>query len=306
MNKRPLFPACAALLLVLPFLAVAAKAQAKSPLSASSARNLIRRMAGIELPSSAVRVERVSSPDGKVVDALAEIETAFRLVQEQGRWRVAEIRTGDNRWEEIDLISRALEAETPPGSRCAEASATEARTEDTDPGVRLVRCLLAELAVIALPSNAVRVKSISPLSLPFGNAPSALVEARVGVNFRLQKGADGKWRVTEIGTGSNRRADVESLVSRLNELKKARALEDLHAMATALEAFRRERGFYVEAKAESVLVDQLNPRYLKRVIRIDPWRKPYQYEGTRDAYTLRSDGADGKANTGDDIIVEKR
>lgn len=292
------------MLLVLPCLAVVASAQAKSPLSTSAARNVIRRMAGIELPSSAVRVERVFSPDGKIVDALAQIETAFRLVQEQGRWRVAEIRTGDNRWEEIELILRALEVEATPASRCAEASPTAARREEIDPGVRLVRCLVAELAGIVLPSDAVRVKSISSLSLPLSNAPSALVEARVGVNVRLQKGADGKWRVTAIGTGGNRRADVEPLVSRLNELKRARALEDLNAMATALEAFRRERGFYVEAKTEGVLVDQLNPRYLRRVIRIDPWRKPYQYEGTRDAYTLRSDGADGKADTGDDIIVK--
>lgn len=306
MNKRQLFPACAAILLSLHCLAMVANAQAKSPLSTSAARNVIRRMAGIELPSSAVRVERVFSPDGKVVDVLASIETAFRLVQEQGRWRVAEIRTGDNRWEEIGLILRALEVEETTGSACAEASSTVARGEEPDPGARLVRCLIAELAGIALPSDAVRVKSISPLALPFSNAPSAVVEARVAVNFRLLKGADGKWRVTEIGTGGNRRAGVESLVSRLNELKKARALEDLNAMATALEAFRRERGFYVEAKTEGVLVDQLNPRYLRRVIRIDPWRKPYQYEGTRDAYVLRSAGADGKADTGDDIIVEKR
>jgi hypothetical protein len=79
----------------------------------------------------------------------------------------------------------------------------------------------------------------------------------------------------------------------------------METLATALEAFRRERGFYVVGKGESNLVDQLNPRYLARVVRVDPWHKPYLYEGARDAYTLRSTGADGKENTADDVVMQK-
>jgi hypothetical protein len=61
----------------------------------------------------------------------------------------------------------------------------------------------------------------------------------------------------------------------------------------------------VVAQGESVLVDQLNPRYLARIVRIDPWHKPYLYEGTRNAYTLRSTGADGKEKTADDVVMQK-
>jgi hypothetical protein len=168
--------------------------------------------------------------------------------------------------------------------------------------VREARCLIAQLAGVEWPSNSVRVKSVSPLSLPLSNAPSALVEAQVDVGFRLLKGTDGKWRVAEVRTGNRRPADVALLASRLNEQKKARALDELEALAAALEAFRRERGFYVEAETEAAIVDQLNPRYLRRIIRIDPWHKPYQYEGTRNSYVLRSNGADGQPNTSDDII----
>jgi len=39
------------------------------------------------------------------------------------------------------------------------------------------------------------------------------------------------------------------------------------------------------------------------VIRIDPWHQPYEYEGTRTSYVLRSNGPDGNANTADDIVV---
>ena len=40
-----------------------------------------------------------------------------------------------------------------------------------------------------------------------------------------------------------------------------------------------------------------------RIIRIDPWHQPYEYKGTRNGFTLRSVGPDGKSNTADDIIL---
>jgi type II secretion system (T2SS) protein G len=51
------------------------------------------------------------------------------------------------------------------------------------------------------------------------------------------------------------------------------------------------------------LIDRLNPRYLARVIRIDPWRQPYEYEGTGTSFVLRSAGPDEKANTADDVTI---
>lgn len=162
------------------------------------------------------------------------------------------------------------------------------------------RKLIAHLAGIELPSDAVRVKEVSPLG------SSAVVVAQVETAFRFTKGADGHWRVAEIRTGNNRWEDVDMIVRAVNTEKAERARAELETMATALEAFRRERGFYVEAKDAAALVDQLNPRYLARVIRIDPWHNPYNYEGTRQGFTLRSNGADGKAGTGDDVTLNNR
>lgn len=290
---------------MLPCLAIESYGQSKSPLSASSARNIIRRMAGIELPSSAVRVKSVSSPDRSTVEVLAHIETAFRFVKEQERWRIAEIRTGDNRWEQTETILRALGVEEKEGA-CDEANPAAGEGEEVvDPGVSEARCMIAQLTGSGQASDAVRVRSIEPLSIPLSDAPSAIVEARVEAEFRLLRGTDKKWRVSQIKTGGNAWADVGLLTSALNEQKRMRALDELNVLAAALESFRSERGFYVEAETESALVDQLNPRYLRRIIRIDPWRKPYQYEGTRSSSLLRSDGADGKPNTNDDIIVKK-
>ncbi|HYJ44986.1 MAG TPA: type II secretion system protein GspG, partial [Pyrinomonadaceae bacterium] len=132
---------------------------------------------------------------------------------------------------------------------------------------------------------------------------SATVVAQVETAFRFVKGGDGKWRVAEIRTGDNRWEDVEMLARAVNAEKTSRARAELETLATALEAYRRERGFYVVASDEGTLEDHLNPHYLARILRVDPWHKPYLYEGTRSSYRLRSAGPDGKENTGDDVTI---
>ena len=162
------------------------------------------------------------------------------------------------------------------------------------------RRLIARMAGIQLPSDAVRIKEISSL----GN--SATVTAQVETAFRFVKGDKDQWRVAEIRTGDRRWEDLDTLMRALNAEKTARARAELESIATALESYRREHGAYFESKSEATLIDHLNPRYLARIIRIDPWHQPYEYEGTRDGFTLRSIGPDGKSNTADDIILPSR
>lgn len=161
------------------------------------------------------------------------------------------------------------------------------------------RRLIARMAGIQLPSDAVRVKEVSAMG------SSATVVAQVETAFRFEKGGDGKWRIAEIRTGDRRWEDVDLLMKALNAEKTARARAELESIATALESYRREHGFYLELKTEAALVDHLNPRYLSRIIRIDPWHQPYAFEGTRSSYVLRSNGPDEKANTADDVILTR-
>lgn len=160
------------------------------------------------------------------------------------------------------------------------------------------RRVIARLAGIELPSDAVRIKSISPM----GN--SAVVVAQVETAFRLVNDKD-KWRVAEIRTGDRRWEDMDLLVRALNAEKTSRVRAELETIATALESYRREHGSYIESKTQAALIDHLNPRYLARVIRIDPWHQPYEYEGTRTSFVLRSSGPDRKANTDDDIELAR-
>jgi hypothetical protein len=159
------------------------------------------------------------------------------------------------------------------------------------------RQIIAHMAGIQLPSDAVRIKDISTV----GN--STVVTAQVETAFRLVKGDNGKWRVVEIRTGDRRWEDVDMLMKALNVEKTARAHAELESIATALESYRRERGVYLESKSQAALIDHLSPHYLTRAIRIDPWHQPYEYEGSRTSYVLRSSGPDGKPNTADDVTV---
>lgn len=160
---------------------------------------------------------------------------------------------------------------------------------------REARGLIARVAGIELKTEAVKVREI----LPQGS--TAIVVAQIETAFRFTQ-ENGKWQVKEIRTGDNKWEDVNLLIVAINAEKTARVQAELAALATALAALRRERGSYVVSKDHARLIDYLSPRYITRVIRVDPWHKPYAYEGTSDRYSLRSNGADGVAGTADDII----
>lgn len=159
------------------------------------------------------------------------------------------------------------------------------------------RRLIARMAGIQLPSDAVRIKQVSVM----GN--SATVVAQVETAFRFEQATDGKWRVAEIRTGDRRWEDIDLLVQALNAEKTSRARAEMETIAAALQAYRLEHGAYVQAKTEAALIDRLNPRYLRRVIRIDPWHQPYAYEGSVSAFVLRSGGPDERVGTADDVVV---
>ncbi len=86
---------------------------AAQELSVSQARRAIARTAGIELPTGAIEVEREDiTVLGSSATVEAKVTTAFRLQRtERDGWEVAEIRVGDNRWEDVALLRRALDRE---------------------------------------------------------------------------------------------------------------------------------------------------------------------------------------------------
>jgi hypothetical protein len=296
--------------LLLPFafclLAVPASAQKrpKPALKQSEARRAIAATEGFNLRTGAVKIIEIGPAGSAPVSVSAEVTEALRLtwveddsapqtggVFIQKRWRAIEFRTGDRAWDEFDSLSDAAGAERVEAARRAieelvtefEARVREAKGKTVEPLTR----------------GPLTIKQLSAMG------SSAVAEVVVAATFRLSKDARGRWHVSEVVFGDEAVGDLASIRRKADAHKASRARTDLSTLRDALEAFRSERGFYVVAKDSVVLLDHLTPRYLKRVIRIDPWHNPYRYEGSTAAYTLASDGPDGKPNTDDDVTLAR-
>jgi hypothetical protein len=251
------------------------------------------------------------------------------------KWRATEFRTGDRTWEEFEWLAEVVGREQIESAlalleeSAAEFQAKEQarrRLEEDASRVRVVgeaspqqpltkaekklreqeakreekRRKEEEARIKSereVRRGPVRLTDFSPLM------SSAVAVCFIEATFRLAKGRDGKWHVIALSIGGTPSGDLQRLVAAVNTGKAARARAELETLRAALEAFRRERGFYVVAADATVLTDHLSPRYLENIIRIDPWNRPYKYEGTREHYVLRSDGADGVTGTADDVTL---
>ncbi|MDQ3256859.1 MAG: type II secretion system protein GspG [Acidobacteriota bacterium] len=266
----------------------------KAP-SMKDARRAITRIAGFELSNDAVRVETVT-PLGTMAEVAARITTAFRAREQEGGdggWRVEAFRAADQRWEEIDFYTSAIGTAITPARATLDALVTDLAVQQ-----------LTDKKLGELRRGSLRAEKFSPL------LSSAVVSIEVEAGFRLEPAGEGKWRVAEVrfgGSGDDDRwLSVVALVAAADAAKLIRAREELQSVRAALEAYRRERGSYVVADDHATLIDHLSPHYLPRVVRLDPWHRPYRYDGTRDRYVLRSDGADGRTDTADDVALDNR
>ena len=271
--------------------AVAHAQSRRRPVGEGDARRAIARVAGLELKTGDVRVRDISAAEGGGARVLAEVRTVFRFRKDDaGRWRVAEFRVGDRAWEDLALLERAV----------GDGRLTDARAELEELAFDL-EGRQREAGGGELRRGPFRLENFSAL------LSSATAEGGVELAFHLARDVRGRWEVARIASaGGAAQVAVGDVVRALDAEKRERARADLESVRAALEAYRAERGFYVVADEHAVLIDHLSPRYLGRVIRLDPWHRPYHYMGTRDRYALRSDGADGLPGTADDVTVSSQ
>lgn len=255
------------------------------------------------------------------------------------RWRAQEFRTGDRSWEEFDFLAapgdsrlsaarsaledivtefesrvEAQKAKGEAAHRVEHGSAAARGDEEikdkagdkngSDEGIKeksegKKKKKDEAKRVEPLTRGPLTIKSLSSMG------SSAVAEVVVEATFLLSKDASGKWQVSEVVFGGESSGNLATLWRQADARKAESAHADLTALRDALEAFRRERGFYVVAEDSAALMDHLSPRYVKRIIRLDPWHNPYRYMGTADAFTLASDGPDGKPGTNDDVTLAR-
>jgi len=316
-TRRTIFilSVCAALCAFAATRAGSVATAAEKAIKKDEARKLIAAVSVLELNKEAVTIREISPP-GAGATVLAGVKLGFRFVRDgAGAWRVADVRTGDRQWESFDLLARALGGEPIAAARteldafaaelaalgnnkaAAAGDAPESQSADKDrnePPKELRR-------------GALSVKNPALALAPLGSA--AVVEVEVETSVDFVRDARGRWQVARVrvgGGGGGRGFEAfEAFERALNTEKLARARADLESLAALLEEYRRARGFYVVAETVSDLVDHLNPRHTAAFTRFDPWHRPYEYEGARERFTLRSLGADGKPNTADDVTIRK-
>jgi hypothetical protein len=281
-----------------------AQKKPKPALKQSDARKAIAATPGFVLRTGAVKILEIGPAGSSPVSVTAQVTEAFGLawvederapqtggVFKAKRWRAVEFRTGDRAWEQFDTLSEAAGA----GRVEAARRAVEELVTEFDARVRESK----GKAVEPLTRGPLTIKQLSAMS------SSAVAEVVVTATFHLSKDARGRWVVSEVVFGDDAVGNLDALWQDVNARKAALARTELSTLRDALEAFRAERGFYVVAKDSVVLLDHLSPRYLKHVVRIDPWHNPYRYEGTQASYTLASDGPDGKPDTADDVTLAR-
>lgn len=145
----------------------------------------------------------------------------------------------------------------------------------------------------------IHIKEISS-----GIGGQAVVEATIDTAFRLEQDKQGNWKAVEIRTGDRRWESLALIEAAIRKEKILRTTADLRTIATALESYRRAKGSYIAADNNVKLIDSLSPNYLLQIIRLDAWSREFEYKGTATNYRLASVGPDGKANTGDEIVIE--
>lgn len=311
-----------------------AQKKPKRAVKDSDAQRAIAATPGFALNKGAVKVRNASLVGETPIVVTADVEVALGFEQtkaekgEVSRWRAVEFRTGDRTWERFDYFVGPLSAQQVEGARALleemafefearqrerkkaeekesggreekkKDKSEEAKDEEAKDGVEKVEAVKGDEKKVEVRRGPLLMKEFSPMY------KSARAIVAVEATFRLEKGSGkNKWQVVGFQIGDTAFGNIDALVAAINRRKAARALEDLERVRAALEDYRRERGFYVVSDSETVLIDHLNPLYLKTIIRVDPWNRSYRYTGTRERFTLSSDGPDGLPLTADDVTL---
>ena len=99
------------LLMTLLLLSLIAAVAFARELGSREAREKIAQAIGLDDPSS-VHIKSISRGMGNEAVVEAQFDAAFRLTKaKDGKWQTVEVRTGDRKWESIELIQTAIRKE---------------------------------------------------------------------------------------------------------------------------------------------------------------------------------------------------
>jgi hypothetical protein len=166
---------------------------------------------------------------------------------------------------------------------------------------RSINNSLAQKAIADLPQGALGKKDVDVLKLTRVGRTEAIAETQLKTAFRLEK-VKGEWIVREVRLGHGQWEKIRSLSEALEKVKIEQTKMMLDRIAEAIQKYRENTGTMPDFGDYVTLSDQLSPKYMTPLIRLDAWRQPLQ-AGHPDANSILilSAGPDGRFFTSDDI-----
>jgi hypothetical protein len=160
---------------------------------------------------------------------------------------------------------------------------------------------LARARIVEIPQASLEKEDVQVLKVTRIGGSEAIAETRLKTAFRLEKVKD-EWIVREVRIGNGQWEKIGNLSAALEALKIDETKQMLERIADAIRKYREGTGNPPVFKDYITLSDQLSPKYLTPLIRLDSWRHPFWAERTETgAIILLSTGPDGRLATADDI-----
>jgi hypothetical protein len=159
----------------------------------------------------------------------------------------------------------------------------------------------ARNAILELPQSALEKEDVEVVKVTQIGGTEAIAETQLKTAFRIEK-IKGQWVVREVRLGHNQWEKVSNLAAALEAVKVDETRRMLNQIAEAIRKYRESTGNTLAFKDYISLSDQLSPKYMTPLIRLDSWRQPLEAtQPDTNTIQLRSAGPDGKFGTDDDI-----
>ena len=172
-------------------------------------------------------------------------------------------------------------------------------------GGRKMNAGLANDLIVGMNSAAINKNDVEIVGVQQISSSVAVAETRTRVAFRFNN--DGRaWRVREMRIGHGQWESVENIERALNQVKTEKTKKMLAGIAEAIQKYRETNQRLPSFKDFVDLSDQLTPRFMTPLIRLDAWQRPFEANMSGSDILLRSAGPDGIMGNQDDIEFRTR
>ncbi|MBN1567053.1 MAG: hypothetical protein JXA73_04345 [Acidobacteria bacterium] len=156
--------------------------------------------------------------------------------------------------------------------------------------------------IVRMPQIILEKEDVEVLKVTRIGGSEAIAETRLKTAFRIEK-AKGEWVVREVRIGHGQWEKIDNLAAALESVKIDETKQMLEQIAEAIRKYQGTTGSLPVFRDYITLTDQLSPKYLTPLIRLDSWRHPLWAERLSSGdIVVQSAGPDRRLGTKDDVL----